>query len=105
MEEMNPAVKRSGWKPPKDTGLWGTADRVSEQVGRRPAGLLEASCSLLCYTKEAEASCSLFLFDKAPNDRGSWVRLSAEGQTMGLYHLKSSDRAAIVQEPTVLRCD
>ena len=32
-EEMSPVVKRSGWKPPKDTGLWGIADRVGEQVG------------------------------------------------------------------------
>ena len=51
VEEMNPAVKRSGWKPPKDTGLWGIADRVSEQVGCWPAVLAQASCSMLCHTK------------------------------------------------------
>ena len=34
-DEMNPTVKRSGWRPPEDTGLWGIADRV----------LLQVSCS------------------------------------------------------------
>lgn len=34
-DEMNPTVKRSGWHPPEDTGLWAIADRV----------VLEVSCS------------------------------------------------------------
>ena len=31
-EAFSPAVKRSGWKPPRDTGLWDTADTVKAQV-------------------------------------------------------------------------
>ena len=31
-DEMNPTVKRSGWHPPEDTGLWAIADRVALQV-------------------------------------------------------------------------
>ena len=31
-EAFSPAVKRSGWKPPRDTGLWDTADAVKTQV-------------------------------------------------------------------------
>ena len=27
-----PAVKRSGWKPPSDSGLWGVADAVGKQA-------------------------------------------------------------------------
>ena len=29
---MDPPVKRSGWQPPQDTGLWKAADRVSQEV-------------------------------------------------------------------------
>ena len=25
-------MKRSGWQPPQDTGLWKAADRVSQEV-------------------------------------------------------------------------
>ena len=32
-DEMNPTVKRSGWHPPEDTGLWAIADRVLVEVG------------------------------------------------------------------------
>lgn len=35
-DEMNPTVKRSGWHPPEDTGLWAIADRV----------VMEVSCKL-----------------------------------------------------------
>ena len=31
-EEMNPAVKRSGWHSPENTGLWAIADRVATEV-------------------------------------------------------------------------
>ena len=31
-DEMNPTVKRSGWHPPEDTGLWAIADRVAAEV-------------------------------------------------------------------------
>ena len=31
-DEMNPTVKRSGWHPPEDTGLWAIADRVALEV-------------------------------------------------------------------------
>ena len=31
-DEMNPTVKRSGWHPPEDTGLWAVADRVILEV-------------------------------------------------------------------------
>lgn len=31
-DEMNPTVKRSGWHPPEDTGLWAIADRVLVEV-------------------------------------------------------------------------
>ena len=34
-DEMNPTVKRSGWHPPEDTGLWAIADRVTLEVGQR----------------------------------------------------------------------
>ncbi len=29
---MDPPVKRSGWQPPQDSGLWKAADRVSQEV-------------------------------------------------------------------------
>ena len=29
---MDPPVKRSGWQPPQDTGLWKAADRVAREV-------------------------------------------------------------------------
>eukprot|EP00878_Enallax_costatus_P012821 GHUV01013388.1.p1 GENE.GHUV01013388.1~~GHUV01013388.1.p1 ORF type:complete len:2087 (+),score=705.77 GHUV01013388.1:215-6475(+) len=31
-EAFNPEVKRSGWQPPKDTGLWETSARVKSQI-------------------------------------------------------------------------
>ena len=31
-DEMNPTVKRSGWHPPEDTGLWAIADRIALEV-------------------------------------------------------------------------
>lgn len=31
-EAFKPAVKRSGWQPPKDTGLWEIAGQVQDQV-------------------------------------------------------------------------
>lgn len=31
-DEMNPTVKRSGWHPPEDTGLWAIADRIAVEV-------------------------------------------------------------------------
>lgn len=31
-EAFNPAVKRSGWQPPTDSGLWSTADAVEKLV-------------------------------------------------------------------------
>eukprot|EP00884_Botryococcus_braunii_P016006 jgi/Botrbrau1/3089/Bobra.0070s0075.1 len=31
-EAFNPTVKRSGWQPPSDTGLWSAADQVCQQV-------------------------------------------------------------------------
>lgn len=40
-EAFSPAVKRSGWKPPRDTGLWDTADAVKAQVGHRLGHHLE----------------------------------------------------------------
>ena len=43
-DEMNPIVKRSGWHPPEDTGLWAIADRV----------VMEVSCWSHCIT----ASCA-----------------------------------------------
>lgn len=35
-DAFNPAVKRSGWKPPADSGLWATADAVRAEVWRSP---------------------------------------------------------------------
>lgn len=35
-DEMNPTVKRSGWHPPEDTGLWAIADRVVLEVSCKP---------------------------------------------------------------------
>jgi hypothetical protein len=34
-EAFAPAVKRSGWKPPEDSGIWAAADAVAEKA--RPA--------------------------------------------------------------------
>lgn len=31
-DEMNPTVKRSGWHPPEDTGIWAKADQVALEV-------------------------------------------------------------------------
>ena len=31
-EAFHPTVKRSGWQPPKDTGLWAIADSLHEEV-------------------------------------------------------------------------
>lgn len=31
-EAMNPEIKRSGWKPPADTGLWGLTERVHGRI-------------------------------------------------------------------------
>lgn len=31
-EAFSPAVKRSGWQPPQDTGLWDIAGQVQDQV-------------------------------------------------------------------------
>ncbi|GIL57911.1 hypothetical protein Vafri_13118 [Volvox africanus] len=31
-EEFNPEVKRSGWEPPKDTGLWDPAEKLKRKV-------------------------------------------------------------------------
>jgi phosphatidylinositol 4-kinase len=31
-EAFNPAVKRSNWSPPQDTGLWSVADRVRDSL-------------------------------------------------------------------------
>jgi hypothetical protein len=31
-DAFNPAVKRSGWQPPRDTGLWSAADAVRSKV-------------------------------------------------------------------------
>ncbi len=31
-DAFNPVVKRSGWQPPQDTGLWGAADAVQAKV-------------------------------------------------------------------------
>ena len=31
-EAFNPAVKRSGWQAPEDTGLWDTANEVKDQA-------------------------------------------------------------------------
>ena len=39
---MNPTVKRSGWHPPEDTGLWAIADRVTLEVC-----IILATCT--CY--------------------------------------------------------
>ena len=36
-EAFNPAVKRSGWQAPKDTGLWRIADGLEKKV-HQPAG-------------------------------------------------------------------
>ena len=36
-EAFNPAVKRSGWQAPKDTGLWRIADDLEKKV-HQPAG-------------------------------------------------------------------
>ena len=31
-DTMDPAVKRSGWQPPQNTGLWAVSDRVQHEV-------------------------------------------------------------------------
>lgn len=31
-EAFNPTVKRSGWQPPRDTGLWAATDAVRSKV-------------------------------------------------------------------------
>jgi len=31
-DAFNPTIKRSGWSPPSDTGLWGIADRMRQRV-------------------------------------------------------------------------
>lgn len=31
-EALNPEIKRSGWKPPADTGLWGLTERVHGRI-------------------------------------------------------------------------
>ena len=42
-DEMNPTVKRSGWHPPEDTGLWAIADRVVTEVSFKPSSPPPAS--------------------------------------------------------------
>lgn len=37
-EAFNPEVKRSGWQPPKDTGLWALAGALRTQVEGGLAG-------------------------------------------------------------------
>ena len=45
-EAFNPTVKRSGWRPPADTGLWKAAEvlraRVWESIGSEQATFLRA---------------------------------------------------------------
>ena len=45
-DAMDPAVKRSGWQAPQDTGLWQVSDRVEREVWRslspEQAALLKA---------------------------------------------------------------
>lgn len=45
-EAFNPTVKRSGWRPPADTGLWKPAEvlraRVWESLGKEQVALLRA---------------------------------------------------------------
>ena len=33
---FNPVVKRSGWQPPQDSGLWKIADDLEQKVTRLP---------------------------------------------------------------------
>ena len=47
-DEMNPTVKRSGWHPPEDTGLWAIADRVVLEVSSLSHCIFDtASCRQL----------------------------------------------------------
>ncbi len=40
-EAFAPAVKRSGWKPPEDSGIWAAADAVADKArGARACGAM-----------------------------------------------------------------
>ncbi len=47
-EAFNPAVKRSGWQPPQDTGLWEIAGQVQDRVCTPHTSFISATASQCC---------------------------------------------------------
>ncbi|KAL4857248.1 Phosphatidylinositol 4-kinase alpha 1 [Chlorella vulgaris] len=70
-EAFNPAVKRSNWAPPADTGLWGIADRVRQRLLAELHGdvqeRLEAELSF--FNAVTEVSGKLYPVPKASDER------------------------------------
>ncbi|EIE19821.1 phosphatidylinositol 3 and 4-kinase family protein, partial [Coccomyxa subellipsoidea C-169] len=78
-EAFSPAVKRSGWQPPQDTGLWDIAGQVQEQVFEQmpedALAFLEAELSF--FDAVTDISGSLYPVRKDERKAGA-VRLARE---------------------------